>query len=156
MDLKHEEMAKALEATGDYRVLRRRPPFQPLPVAGETTTLAMVIDVETTGLDTDRAEIIELGIVPFRYTAERIVEVLPAFSRFNEPASPITEEISRITGITKEMVAGHRIDPRQVAEVVDPCSFVIAHNAGFDRRVAERHFPALAAKPWACSVEEIG
>lgn len=47
----------------------------------------------------------------FDYTAEgRIVGVRDTFAAFNESSAPIPPEITTITGITDEMVAGQRID----------------------------------------------
>jgi len=34
-------------------------------------------------------------------------------------------------------------------------NIVIAHNAGFDRRFAERFWPIFQQKPWACSATQI-
>lgn len=151
-----EALAARLEATGDYRILRRLKPFDNRPVAdGEPTRLGLIVDVETTGLDTATAEIIELAMLPFRYTEDRIVAALPSLSRFNQPAAPIPDEVSRLTGITDDMVAGHSVDVAEIAAFVAPADLVIAHNAAFDRRVLERYCPEVAEKPWACSLEEL-
>jgi DNA polymerase-3 subunit epsilon len=52
-------------------------------------------------------------------------------------------------------VAGHRIDPEEVARFIAPAALVIAHNAGFDRRFAEAFCDAFAQKPWACSLQQV-
>ena len=63
----HEAAARMLEATGDYRVLRRLQPrpviVSRLPCEGEK--IAIILDTETTGLDHTRDEVIELGMVAF-------------------------------------------------------------------------------------------
>src|SRR6185312_4030050 len=51
--------------------------------------------------------------------------------------------------------AGHRIDTDAVTAFVDGAVIVIAHNAGFDRKFAERICPLFAKKPWGCSQKEI-
>jgi DNA polymerase-3 subunit epsilon len=66
-----EAAARMLEATGDYRVLRR---LQPRPIALSRTPrqgekIAVIVDTETTGLDHAKDEVIELGIVAFTYHA---------------------------------------------------------------------------------------
>ena len=78
-----------------------------------------------------------------------------AFSAFNEPTKPIPDDIKAITGISDEMVAGHRIDEAAVNAFVDDAVIVIAHNSGFDRKFAERYWPVFERKPWGCSATEI-
>jgi DNA polymerase III subunit epsilon len=115
-------MAEALARSGDYRVLRRLIPrrtYTPGPV-GEEVRTAILLDTETTGLDHRKDEIIELGMVKFDYLPDgRIVGVRDVFSTFNEPSGPVPAEVTALTGITDEMVAGHRIDGGAVEAFVD-------------------------------------
>ena len=53
------------------------------------------------------------------------------------------------------MVAGHKINADKVAEVVGPAALIIAHNAAFDRRFAERSFDEFSTKAWACSMTQV-
>jgi DNA polymerase-3 subunit epsilon len=57
-DDKLAEMAKALDLAGDYRVLRRLVPRAVGPSVGEETKTCVIVDVETTGLDAGRNEVI--------------------------------------------------------------------------------------------------
>ena len=153
-----EIMAARLEASGAYRVARRLDLARHLhDDVGEPVWLGIVLDVETTGLDPRAgAECIEIALSPFLYSnAGRITAVLPAFSRLRQPALPIPEAITRLTGITDAMVAGHSIDPDEVAAFVAPADLVIAHNARFDRPFAEAFCPAFASLPWACSHAQV-
>ncbi len=150
-------MAKALEASGQYRVLRRlaqrrgRPPSD-----GNPTKTALFVDVETTGLDPSRDEVIELAMVPFTYGLDgQIYEIGEPFQRFRQPTRSIPAEITKLTGITNEMVAGQVIDPPEVATFAKDAVLVVAHNAGFDRRFVERVSDVFAKKPWACSMSQI-
>src|SRR5580704_9028052 len=68
-----------------------------------------------------------------------------------DPGFSIPPEITKITGITDQMVAGHRIDDRAVDDLLDRVVLVTAHNADFDRRFLERRLPAFATKHWACT-----
>ncbi len=153
-----EAMAKRLEETGDYKVLRRLSDDLaggPVP-DGVATRNGLFIDFETTGLDPERDEIIEIAMVPFTYgTDGMLYKSLPAFQSFQEPANPIPEEITRLTGITDEMVAGTRIDLGAVEEMLAPIHFVIAHNASFDRRFAEKLTQTFSVKAWGCSMSQI-
>lgn len=150
-------MAETLSRSPDYRVLRRlvpRPTSMPAP-AQETRT-GILLDAETTGLDHARDEVIELGMVKFDYTPEgRIVGVRDTFSAFNEPSAPIPSEVTALTGITNDMVAGHKIEEAAVNAFVDGAVISIAHNAGFDRKIAERCWPVFEGMAWGCSATEV-
>jgi len=150
-------MAGALEGSGDYRVLRRlalRPAIEPPP--GVATRQGLFVDVETTGLDPARDEIIELAMAPFTYGMDgRIYAVGEVFQQLREPSRPIPPEVTAITGIDDAMVAGHRIDPADVARFAAPAALVVAHNAAFDRKFLERFCETFTTKPWACSMSQV-
>jgi DNA polymerase-3 subunit epsilon len=150
-------MADTLSLSPDYRVLRRLVPRSPyVPSVGMDTKTAVLLDTETTGLDARKDEVIELGMVKFDYLPDgRIVGVRGTFSAFNEPTIPISDEITALTGISADMVAGHRIDEAAVNAFVDDAAIVIAHNSGFDRKFAERYWPVFEQKAWGCSATEI-
>jgi DNA polymerase-3 subunit epsilon len=150
-------MAETLARSGDYRVLRRLVPrTEFISSDGQSTRTGIILDVETTGLDTAKDEIVELGMVKFTYLPDdRIARITGVFSSFNEPQNPIPAEITDLTGITDEMVRGHRIDPDAVAAFASDAVIVIAHNASFDRKFAERYWPLFEQRPWACSATEV-
>lgn len=76
----------------------------------------ILLDSETTGLDHARDEIIELGMVKFDYAPDgRVVGVRDTFAAYSEPSEPISAEITGITGIAHQMVAGHKIDEAAVS-----------------------------------------
>jgi len=150
-------MAAALEAHPDYRVLRRlkyRDDF--IDAGDQLTKTGIVLDVETTGLDTASDEIIELGMVKFTYLPSgEIVRIVDTFNSLNEPSKSIPPEVTKLHGINDAMVAGHKIDGSAIDLFVSDAVVVIAHNAGFDRRFAERYWPTFVDKAWACSVNNI-
>ena len=151
-----EARAAELEATGNYKVLRMLPPP---PVAqrvdGVKTYKGIYTDCETTGLDTDKDEIIELGAVPFTFDHDgRLVEVGAPLQTYNEPANPITEEITKLTGISADTVRGCTIGPEFDAAFAS-VDLVVAHNAGFDRKMVERYCPSTVRKCWACSQRDV-
>lgn len=152
-----EAMARALEASGQYRVQRRlQPRIRINDSRGAPTRLALFVDVETTGLDPAKDEIIELGMIPFSYLPDGLIcDIGAPFEQFQEPSSPIAPAITRLTGITDAMVSGQRIDVDAVRALVDRASLVIAHNASFDRRFLERLSAAFVLKPWACSMSQV-
>lgn len=90
----------------------------------------VVIDVETTGLDSSTSEILELGAI-------RVIdhEVADTFSALVRPEQPIPEKITSLTGITQDMVTvqGAALQPllEQFWAFVGQ-SPVIGHNLDFD------------------------
>jgi DNA polymerase-3 subunit epsilon len=152
-----EAMAARLEESGDYRVIRRlreRDLFR--ADDGSQKRIGVIIDVETTGLDPTRDEIIELAMLKFEYGSDGTVfRVLDQFSRLREPTVTIPIEITKLTGITPEMLAGKTILPEEAEHFASSAAVVIAHNAAFDRRFVERAFPMFNTKPWACSFSQV-
>ena len=152
---KLEAMAAALEASGDYRVVRRLNVRPPLPSQPAGSRLGIVIDVETTGPDVRGDEVIELAMVRFAYAPEgEVLGVIDTFQGYHEPTKPISADITALTGISAETVAGHALDPDAVGAFVAPAVIVLAHNAAFDRRFAERLHPWFSTKAWGCTMGE--
>jgi DNA polymerase-3 subunit epsilon len=153
-----EALAQQLEAHPNYRVLRRLVPrtdfgVKPLgPVAR-----IVILDTETTGLDSKADKIIELALLVVEVdtatgAALRVAEVYEAFE---DPGRPIPADVSELTGITDEMVRGQKLDETHVAKLVKDAQLVVAHNARFDRPFVEARLPAFARLPWACSIADI-
>jgi len=153
----YENMVSVLEASGDYKVLKRIKPRDYIHAPdGSATKTAIFLDVETTGINALHDEIIELAMVPFRYGPDgRIFEILPPYQSLQEPKSSISAEITRITGIDQRMVTGHNIDWPKVTEFVNQSDIMLAHNAGFDRKFSERYCDLFRHKPWGCSATQI-
>lgn len=152
-----EDLARRLETSGDYKVLRRLTPREPTPTpAGYSGKFGIMIDFETTGLDAARHDVIEVAMVKFRYSSsDEITGISELFQSFNEPSGPIPAEITELTGITDAMVAGHNIDGKALEAFVTDADIIIAHNAAFDRKFAERSWEFFEHKAWACSVTGI-
>jgi DNA polymerase III subunit epsilon len=150
-------MAEALAKSADYRVLRRLVPREIFTSSiGQNAKTGILLDVETTGLDQQKDEIIELGMVKFDYLPDgRIASLREVYTSFNEPSEPIPLEVTALTGITDDMVAGQRIDDSAVFSFVDDAVIVIAHNASFDRKFVERYWSIFQRKAWGCSATEV-
>jgi DNA polymerase-3 subunit epsilon len=152
-----EALVRRLEATGNYKVLRRLIPRQPTPTPeGRDSKVAIIVDFETTGLNPVKDEILEVAMVKFRYSNGGEVDgIIGIFQAFDQPSVPIPAEIIELTGITDAMVAGRRIDAAALESFVADANILIAHNAAFDRKFAERSWPLFEHKPWACSASGI-
>lgn len=89
----------------------------------------VVVDVETTGLNPIRNDIIEFGAV--KVINNEITEV---FSELVKPKDTLRADITRLTGITEDMLAFapsiNRILPKFLEFIGD--SVIIGHNIDFD------------------------
>ncbi|MEO5989778.1 MAG: 3'-5' exonuclease [Candidatus Eisenbacteria bacterium] len=153
-----EPLALQLEASGEYRVLRRFTPRDSYgEAAGESIGRGVVLDVETTGLSSQADAILELALLPFTFTRRsgRVLEVSPAVSFLEDPGRPIPPEVVALTGITDQMVAGHQIEDARVTEICTPVELVVSHNAAFDRAFVDQRFEVLRKKLWACSFRDV-
>ncbi|MCZ7483022.1 3'-5' exonuclease [Rhizobium rhizogenes] len=152
-----ETLAGYLESTGNYRVSRRLMPRtvvdRPRP---EFPHQGIILDTETTGLNHRTDEIIEIGVIAFTFDDHGAIgDVTGVYGGLRQPGVTIPEEITRLTGITDEMVAGQVIDMDRLSALVAQADLIIAHNAGFDRPFCEAFSPIFREKAWACSVSEI-
>jgi DNA polymerase-3 subunit epsilon len=147
----------------DYKLLTRVPltgditfPYVMHAQVGDEIEL-IVLDTETTGLESATCKIIELGLVKLRYSPSlnQISSVVYAQSFFEDPLEPISLQITEICGITDEMVAGHKFDDAHIHDLFAGDPIVIAHNAGFDRGFFDKRFPKLTNLRWACSIIDI-
>lgn len=146
----------------DYQILKRLPEnFEKKQDSENRQFTAMIIDIETTGLDAKSNAIIELGALTFSFTTEEgIIEVLETYNGLQDPLEPIPEKITQITGITNEDVAGKSIDWDRVITLLRSCNLVICHNSGFDRNFLEIQTPENVEKlfkeiPFACTMKDI-
>lgn len=118
---------------------------------------AAVLDVETSGLKAENSSIIEIGIRTFlfnRVTGE-ILRLDRHYSSFQDPGTPLSEEVKKITGITDDMVQGKSIEWVRVDHLLESCQIIIAHNAAFDRPFVELHSKTSPSRIWGCSFKQI-
>lgn len=153
----YEQIAKTLEATGVYRVLRRLDLSRCISKSAVgPIRKGIFIDIETTGLDFELSEAIEIGMVPFDFTTSgQIVGAGEAFQQLNQPRLGIPTRVTEITGLTDEVVEGHRFNVKEIDNFVANASLIVAHNAAFDRPFAEKISTLFKAKPWGCSMSDV-
>jgi len=89
----------------------------------------VALDLETTGLDVQTEEIIEIGIVKFQGT-----NPIDYYSSFVRPHRPIPWVVQQMTGIDDDLVKSAPLFPELASKVIafigqNP---IIGHNIGFD------------------------
>ncbi|OJG00151.1 DNA polymerase III subunit epsilon [Pararhizobium antarcticum] len=152
-----DEMVRQLAQTGRYRILKKLEPRMVATVGRQKYPLrGIILDTETTGLSARKDEIIEIGAIAFTFDdAGLIGDVTGIYGGLRQPSVCIPPEITKLTGITNDMVAGQSIDMAALQALIEPADLVIAHNAGFDRPFCEAFSPIFDGKAWACSNSEI-
>lgn len=157
VSLTEEEMVQCLSETGRYRILKKLKPRAITAVPSPEYPLrGVILDTETTGLNARKHEIIEIGVVAFTFDDKgRIGDVTGIYGGLRQPCDPVPAEITKLTGITDDMVTGQAIDLAELEALIEPADLMIAHNAGFDRPFCEIFSAIFSDKAWACSHSEI-
>lgn len=117
----------------------------------------LVLDVETTGIDAAEDSIIEIGILEFGIPESGgEPQILNLYGALEDPGRPLSPEIQKLTGLTDEVLSGHRIGWEYVRGLMERAAIIVAHNADFDKGFIERR-PELAGLSchWACSMKHI-
>ncbi len=156
-------MKKNIDSTGKQATLYKFEKLSP-PEKDKTSgdKLGIILDLETTGLSKEHDEIIEVAFRPFYFCPQffKVTSIARKFTLYNEPSSPIREEITELTGITDEMVAGQKIDWSWLRNMLNSADYIICHNASFDRgffdTILEREGVKVTEDVvWACSMKQI-
>lgn len=108
----------------------------------------IAFDLETTGLNPEQNEIIEIGALKVRDG-----KVQERFMEFACPKEPISAVITNLTGITNEMVADSRCSLDVVKDFLEFCEddVLIGHNVIFDYS-----FVKVGALSLGCQFEKSG
>ncbi|HEX4844283.1 MAG TPA: 3'-5' exonuclease [Limnobacter sp.] len=152
-----EQIAQWLEATGQFKVLRRIAMRTHFGGQVHQPVRVLVVDTETTGLDFETSELIEVGAMLLEVDRDTgaIGACLGSFGGLEEPKQAITPENSAIHGITNEMVRGLRFDETAFQTLCEQAELYVAHNAAFDKPFLLRRFPWLQGSVWACTFREL-
>ncbi len=120
--------------------LRRLKRFVPVPNQSLIESTIIVFDLETTGLDSNSDRIIEIGAI-------KLVNLEPVeeFSTLISTDVELTADITRLTGITPEMLEGQ---PAAEPVLNDFLNFIdggilVAHNADFDMPMIKAHYSRM-------------
>ena len=96
----------------------------------------VALDLETTGLDSDRDSIIEIGAVKFQGD-----EAIDTFETFVNPSRAIPDFVQRLTGISPSQVSRAPLFSTVARDLADFVggSPIIGHNISFDLRFLASH-----------------
>jgi len=156
--MNEHEMIQQLEKDGKYKVLTKLETITRYQQGqAQTPRIGIVLDTETTGLDTAKDKIIELGFVAFEYDAGTglIYNILHEYGGFEDPKEPLSDIVKQVTGISDDMLVGQSLDEQDIISWLEKSSLIIAHNAAFDRQMLERRFPQVSDNNWACTFNDI-
>ncbi len=97
----------------------------------------VAFDVETTGLSAIACKLVELSGVKFTLSSPHV----ETFSTLIDPGEPIPPEVSKLHGITDDMVIGAPTIDAVLPGFYEWCgdSIMIAHNAAFDVEFLKVH-----------------
>ena len=112
----------------------------------------LILDTETTGLDENNDEVIEIGCilfnVPFKSVLSQLSFLLPVKTNAAEFINGIPMEVSNVKQPWQEGI-------QLFLKLVETCDFIVAHNAVFDKKwFGKGNLPSLDKK-WICSLEDI-
>lgn len=120
----------------------------------------VILDTETTGFDPKTDALIEVAAVVVCGN-----ETVATFSSFVNPARPIPQHITELTGISNEDTADAPSADEVMQKLVEFCGdrTIVAHNAPFDQAFIRENAkpadpsgkqpPLLSADPWVDTVE---
>lgn len=97
----------------------------------------VVVDIETTGLSASSCEIIEIGAIRVRNH-----EIVERFQVLITPIQPISPFITRLTGISNEMVQREGMSPIEAYTaflVFLQEDIILGHNVSFDLGFLRHH-----------------
>lgn len=157
-----EASLQEIEQHPDYQVLKRVPAvIRNTVLTDEASFIATIIDLETMGLDPIQDEILEIGLLSFKFSnSDGIISILDTYNELQDPGKPIPPDVQKITGIKDEDVKGKSIDWQVVLKSLSSSNLVICHNARFDRNFLELQTPddiqiKIKNIPFACTIKDI-
>ena len=112
----------------------------------------LILDTETTGLDENKDEVIEIGAILFDVSSKCVLSqvsfLFPVNINEAEHINGISAEVTRISQPWEDGL-------NLFLKLVDFSDFIVAHNVEFDRKwFGKGKLPELK-KDWICSLEDI-
>ena len=150
------------DGSSPRKIFRQVPEvIRPKTSLQEKQYTAVIIDLETTGLDSKKGKIIEIGMLSVSFTpSEGILSLKGGYNALNDPGEALSDEVKKVTHITDEQLNGQSIDWHCVESLIKEADYIICHNSNFDRRYLEAQTPPhiqhiIKTKPFGCSLQDI-
>lgn len=122
----------------------------PAPAAGPGCLL--ILDTETTGLDPQQHQCIELGAILYDVAHRAVLSQISClFPCTDNPA----RAVNGIDPLVSRLPQPWRPALQCFAAMLDAADVVVAHNAAFDRQWFGRDPLPAIDKPWLCSMEDV-
>lgn len=119
---------------------------------GRNPEMLLIVDTETTGLDSVQDNCIEVGSVLFNVPSRSILAqqsfLIPTKVNNAEAINRIPAEITRLKQPLNDAISYLRA-------LIGSADLLVAHNAEFDKQWFGRNHLPLIKKPWLCSMEDI-
>ena len=132
--------------------IKRDPSKQSVTIQNKKIEKILILDTETTGLDENKDEVIEIGCILFDVSFKCVLsQVSFLFPVSNNEAEYVNGISAEVTNISQPWEDGLNF----FLKLVDCSDFIVAHNVEFDKKwFGKGRLPKLNKK-WICSLEDI-
>jgi len=114
--------------------------------------LLLILDTETTGLDPENDNCIEVGSILFHLSTRSVLAqqsfLIPSNSNNAQLINKIPAEITRVPQPWREAL-------KYLNSLLDFADLIVAHNANFDKQWFGKKFLPEVSKKWICTMEDI-
>ena len=112
----------------------------------------LIVDTETTGLDPELDQCLEVGVILFDVTSRQVLAqqsfLLPVEANAAEAINRIPAAVTRLPQPWSEGMSWFQ-------NLVAAADVLVAHNAAFDRQWFGRGALPPVTRPWLCSMDDI-
>ena len=112
----------------------------------------LIVDTETTGLDEDKNEVIEIGCILFHIPSKSVLSqlsfLLPVNLNEAEHINKISVEVSKVSQPWRDSL-------NLFLKLVETSDLLVAHNVAFDKKWFGKGLLPPLDKKWLCSLDDI-